>query len=252
MPQGRIKRTALLVLILAVKKNIRTQADEIGDFMVNDNKALQIAKYAMMFAIIFVAMMLDKAISQATAFLGIGFSMAGCALLVTLSFCFLDNKWLTAVLSGVFLGVASFLKEFIMPSLALEVLPFYYWPFITVLPRVVMTSLAFATYRLVLALGKNKPPKARQVLALTLGALVGLVTNTFGFLGATQIAYRVYVSVHGATDGITLKNVFAVVYAVLLTNILPEYAISLVGVSPVVIGTRRGLKIDVNNKGEQQ
>ena len=65
--------------------------------MVNNNsKAFQVAKYAVMFAIIFVAMMIDKAISV----IPIPFSMAVCVLLVTLSFCFLENKWSTAVLSG--------------------------------------------------------------------------------------------------------------------------------------------------------
>ena len=53
--------------------------------MVN-NKAYNVAKLAIMFATIFVAMMLDRAIS----ILPIGFSMAVVALLVTLSFCFLD------------------------------------------------------------------------------------------------------------------------------------------------------------------
>ncbi|MGN1066607.1 MAG: hypothetical protein ACI4QH_02230, partial [Candidatus Fimimonas sp.] len=62
--------------------------------MVNNTKAYQVAKYAIMFATIFVAMMLDRVIS-----LGLPTATAACVLLVTFSFCFLDNRWSTGIIS---------------------------------------------------------------------------------------------------------------------------------------------------------
>lgn len=221
--------------ILSLPKKIFAPiVGEIEVFMVNNNKAYQVAKLAIMFATIFVAMMLDRAIS----ILPIGFSMAVVALLVTLSFCFLENKWSTAVLSGLFFGLASFLKEFIMPSATLgQVFPPQYWLLVTIPPRVLMTTVAFAIYRFVLKLMSNSKPRKRQIAAMVVGALFGLVTNTFGFLTMLELSRTMYqVQTHG---------VFVLIYGLLVTNILPEYLISIIGVPLVVLGVRRGLKIGI-------
>ncbi len=210
--------------------------------MVNNNsKAFQVAKYAVMFAIIFVAMMIDKAISV----IPIPFSMAVCVLLVTLSFCFLENKWSTAVLSGLFFGVASFIKEFIWGSPLLgAVLPPVYWPFVTIPSRVLMTTVAFGVYRLMLKFTTAiKNGKHRQICCMVVAAFVGLVVNTLGFISSIYAAKTVYMAIEHTT--VENKGVFALIYGILLTNILPEYLVSMSCVSFIVLGVRKGLKLGI-------
>lgn len=207
--------------------------------MVNNNKAFQVAKYAVMLAIIFVAMMIDKAIS----IIPIPFSMAVCVLLVTLSFCFLENKWSSACFSGLFFGLASFIKEFIWGSPLLgQALPPQYWPFVTIPSRVLMTVLAFAAYRLMLKLTpKITDAKKRQIFCITVASFVGLAVNTLGFITSVYLAKSVYIAIE--QNPIKNDGVFAIIYGILLTNVLPEYLVSLIGVAPIVLGVRRGLKL---------
>lgn len=209
--------------------------------MVN-NKALRVARYAVIFAIIFVAMMLDKAIS----IIPIPFSMAVCVIMVTLSFCFLENKWSTAVLSGLFFGLASFVKEFIWPSPLLgQVLPPQYWPLVTIPGRILMTALAFGAYRLMLLLTKNiGNAKKRQILCITVAVFVGLIVNTLAFITSIHVSKVVYMTISNET--VENKGVFLLIYGSLLTNILPEYAVSLASVSFIVLGVRRGLRLGVD------
>lgn len=219
--------------------------------MVN-NKAAKVARYAIMFAIIFVAMMIDKAISV----IPISFSMAACVLLVTLSFCFLQNRWSTGVLSGLFFGVASFLKEFIIPSLSVgQAFPPQYWLLITIPSRVLMSIAAFGAYRLALRLFKNlSNAKKRQVASIVVGTFVGLVVNTLAFISSLELARSLFNALHGSIPATENKGVFVMIYGSLVTNILPEYLISLVCVPFVVLGVRRGLKlgVDGNNFNTEQ
>jgi uncharacterized membrane protein len=204
------------------------------------NRAYSVAKLAIMFATIFVAMMLDRAIS----ILPIGFSMAVVALLVTLSFCFLENKWPTAILSGLFFGLASFIKEFIMPSATLgQVFPPQYWLLVTIPPRLLMTTVAFAVYRLMQKLCANCKPRKRQIVSIAVASLCGLITNTFGFLTMLELSRTLY--------QVQTYGVFVLIYGLLATNILPEYLISIIGVPLVVLGVRRGLKIGIEGLPRQ-
>lgn len=211
----------------------------------NNNKALQLAKYAIMFAVIFVAMMLDKAIS----IIPIPFSMAVCVIMVTLSFCFMENKWSTAVFAGLFFGLASLIKEFIWASPLLgQVLPPQYWPFVTIPSRVLMTTLAFGAYRIMMLLTKKiSNARKRQIICLGVAVFVGLIVNTLGFITSVHTAKVVHMAISG--DTVENKGVFALIYAILLTNVFPEYVISLVSVPFVVLGVRKGLKLgtDGNN-----
>lgn len=205
----------------------------------NNNKAFLLAKYAIMFATIFVAMMIDKAITLIPHV-----SMAVCVLLVTLSFCFLENKWSTAVLSGLFFGLSSLIKEFILPNPAglVGALPQYYWPFITIIPRVLMGVIAFGVYKLMYIITPSiANQKKRQIVCITVATFFGLITNTVGFFSALEICRII---AHRPTDG-----VFVLIYSALLTNIVFEYPISLASVAFIVLGVRRGLKlgIDGNN-----
>ena len=213
--------------------------------MVNNSKAFKIAQYAIMFATIFVAMMLDKAIG----FIPISFSMAVCVLLVTLSFCFLQNKWSTAVLAGLFFGLASFIKEFIFPSPLLgQVLPVPYWLIVTIPPRVLMTTGAFGFYRLLLlATRKVSKERVRQIVAITIATFVGLALNTVLFFTFLRLAKYLYTVIQHVS--VENKGVWALIYLSLFSNIIPEYTVSLALVALIVLGVRRGLKlgIDGNN-----
>lgn len=199
-----------------------------------DNKTKQITRWAVMLAVIFVAMMLDKAISMA-----LPVSMAACVLLATFTFCFLDNSWGSGVLAGAFFGVASLCKEFIFPSLMFEA---NVNPLISVLPRVLATTIAFAVYQLILLItAKVKKAKVRQVISIDVAVFVGLVVNTLLYLTALGI--------YKDLAGLENNGLFAVIYGVLFTNIIPEYLISLLAVPTIVLAVRKGLKfgIDGNN-----
>ena len=213
--------------------------------MVNNSKAFKIAQYAIMFATIFVAMMLDKAIG----FIPISFSMAVCVLLVTLSFCFLENKWSTAVLAGLFFGLASFIKEFIFPSPLLgQVLPAQYWLIVTIPPRVLMTTGAYGAYRLLLlATRKIVKERTRQIVSITTATFVGLALNTVLFFSFLNLAKYLYITIQHVT--ISNQAVWILIYGCLISNIIPEYLVSLCLVALIVLGVRRGLKlgIDGNN-----
>ena len=94
---------------------------------------------------------------------------------------------------------------------------------------------------------------------MTVAAFVGLVVNTLGFITSVYAAKEVYVALtHTVMEN---KGVFALIYGILLTNILPEYSVSLICVSFIVLGVRRGLKLGVdgnnwrisdNNAAEQE
>lgn len=243
-------QTILFFFIFYRKKIFVPYSDEIEVCMVNNNKASQIAKYAVVFAIIFIAMLIDKAIS----FIPVGFSMAACVLLVTLTFCFLDNSWMSAFLSGLFFGIASFLKEFFLPSGILgSALPVQYWLMVTIPPRVLMTTLAFGTYRILqrLTVGTGNTKK-RQIVCLVCSAFVGLAVNTLAFVSSLELARYIYNLLHGFTQGTENKGVFVMIYGLLVTNIIPEYLISMVCVSPLVLGVRRGLKLGVDGNNRKR
>lgn len=204
--------------------------------MVNNSKTYQLTKYAVMTATIFVAMLLDRAIS-----IGLPISTAACVLLVTFSFCYLDNTWLNGVLTCTLFGVVSFIKEFIFPS-SVAAFPVYVWPLITVLPRAAMGAVAFVSYRLMLLCTRRiKKEYARQTLCITVSTLFGNLANTVLFLLALNVSKSV--------AGMDYSSLITVIKGVLLTNILPEYLISMILGAQVVLGVRRGLKlgIDGNN-----
>ncbi len=201
--------------------------------MVNNTKAFQVAKYAIMMATIFVAMMLDRVIS-----LGLPISTAACVLLVTFSFCYLDNTWLTGVIVGALFGFVSFLKEFIFPS-SVAAFPVYVWPLITILPRVAMGAAAFSVYRLMLLITKKMHSVyARQTLSMTVATLIGNAVNTVLFLLALNVCKIV--------AHMDYTSLLVVIKGVILTNILPEYLISMILAPHIVLGVRRGLKLGVD------
>lgn len=191
-----------------------------------------IALLAIMFALIFVAMMLDKMVSM---FLPTGISTASITLLVTFSLCFLHNEWWIGFAAGIMFGLASWLTAFIFGT------PITVNPLVSVLPRIFVGIAAFSVYRIILLLFKTKTTRKAQIVSITIATAVGLILNTVLFLTALNVYKQVM--------GQDYTALFEIIKIVLYTNIIPEYAISIVAVPLVVLGVRTGLKlgIDGNN-----
>ena len=193
--------------------------------MVNyNNKAHQVAKYAVVLAAIFVATLLDRAIT-----LGLPIAGATVELLVTFALCFLFNSWLDGFLASVFMGLSSFILAFPFAKVASQN------PLISIVPRLFVTILAFSVYRLILlAAAKLKNRILSQTLAIVPATLIGLIANTILYMGALTLFTDAYASLVTALQ------------AVAILNVLPEYLVSVLGVAPLVLGVRRGLKLGVD------
>ena len=76
---------------------------------------------------------------------------------------------------------------------------------------------------------------------MVVGTFIGLAVNTLLFLTALNIA--------GGTVGKEYTPLLVTIKAVIFTNIIPEYLISMIFAPMVVFGVRKGLKlgIDGNN-----
>ena len=211
---------------------VRVAGTKLEIFMVNNSKAFRLTRYAIMFATIFVAMMLDRVIS-----LGLPVSTAAVVILITFSFCFLDNSWASGILSFTLFGLASFIKEFIWPS-SIAAFPVYEWPLVTIVPRLASGAVAFGIYRLLLlATRKMKNIYVRQTLAMTVAIFIGNATNTVLFLSTLNL-FKVINNIDYTSLIVTIK-------AVIVTNIVPEYLISMILAPHVILGVRRGLKLGI-------
>ena len=200
--------------------------------MVNNSKAFKLARYGVTFATIFVAMMLDRVIS-----LGLPVSTAAVVILITFSFCFLDNSWVSGLLSFTLFGLASFIKEFIWSS-SIAAFPVYEWPLVTIIPRLAAGATAFGVYRLLLlATRKMNNKYVRQTLAMTVAIFVGNATNTVLFLSVLNLFKLI--------NGIEYTSLIVTIEAVIVTNIVPEYLISMILAPHVVLGVRRGVKLGI-------
>lgn len=196
--------------------------------MVNyNNKAFQVARYAIMLAIIFVATLLDRVIT-----LGLPIAGATVELLVTFALCFLFNSWIDGFVASAFMGLSSFILAFPFAKIASQN------PLISIIPRLFVSILAFCVYRLILLATKRMSNKVlAQTIAIVPATFVGLITNTILYMGALTLFTDAYGSLVLALQ------------AVVILNVLPEYLVALVGVAPLVMGVRKGLKLgkDGNN-----
>ena len=193
--------------------------------MVNhNNKAFQVARYAIMLATVFVATLIDRAIT-----LGLPIAGATVELLVTFAFCFLYNSWIDGFLASAFMGLSSFILAFPFGKIASQN------PLISIVPRLFVSILAFSVYKLILlATKKIKNKYLCQTAAMAVSTFVGLVSNTILYMGALTLFTDAYGSLALALQ------------AVAILNVLPEYLVSLLGVAPLVLGVRRGLKLGVD------
>lgn len=211
--------------------------------MKKNNGAFFVAFCAVMFACIFVAMMLDRAISAT-----LPISMAACTLLIVFSFCFVQNDWRIGALSGVFFGLASLLKEMFFPSLIttqlLSLGKWYILPVQYLIPRVVVGVAAFAVYKLMLLLcNKMQNGYLRQTVALTVATVVGLLVNTLLFLSVLAFS-----NVQAGVD----TTLIAILSSVVVINILPEYLISILLTPHVVLGVRKAMRWGINAERNEE
>ncbi|MCH5159329.1 MAG: hypothetical protein J1F66_00580 [Clostridiales bacterium] len=195
--------------------------------MVNNSRAFQVARYAVMLATILVAVLMDKTIT-------LGWPIAGATveLLVTMTFCFLFNSWLDGFLSTAFMGLSSFIWSFPFANVASQN------PVISIVPRLFVGIIAYTVYWLMLLiLGKVKNQTVKQTASIVVATFVGLIANTILYLSALSLFGDNYGSLTALLQGVAIAN------------ILPEYLVSLFGVSAVVLGVRHGLKLglDGNN-----
>ena len=195
--------------------------------MVNNSKAFKVARYAIMLATILVAVLMDKTIT-------LGWPIAGATmeLLVTMTFCFLFNSWLDGFLATAFMGLSSFIWSFPFANVASQN------PLISIVPRLFVGIIAFSAYQLVLLiLKKVRNQHVRQTTSMVVATFVGLIANTILYLSALSLFGDNYGSLATLLKGVAIAN------------ILPEYLVSLLGVSAVVLGVRHGLKLgtDGNN-----
>jgi uncharacterized membrane protein len=198
-------------------------------------KSNRITLYAVSFAVIFVAMIIDRLMS-----LALPISMATFVLLVTFSVAFIYNKWDMAVAAGLFFGLSSWLKTFIFGNANI----FDINPLVPILPRIIALTVAFAVYKLVLFLYKERRAAAhRQTVAIIVATFIGLVANTLLYLSALNISNQL--------TGKEYQSIFATIVAVIFTNIIPEYLVSLIFTPLVVLGVRRGLKLGTEAKFTQ-
>ncbi|MBQ2723186.1 MAG: hypothetical protein IJF72_00850 [Clostridia bacterium] len=190
----------------------------------------QLALCGIMFAVIFVAMMLDRLLS-----LGLPTSTAVFVLLVVFCFCFIRNQWSTAFFAGLFFGVASFVKAIAFGEIN------NLNPLVSILPRMAVGIVAFAIYKFILFLMKNNQNLyLRQTVAITIGTFFGLVCNTVLYLTALGIYQQAL--------GNEFQGLFQTIRIVLYTNILPEYLCAMILVPHVVIGCRRALHWGIEAK----
>ncbi len=198
-----------------------------------NNKSYRIALWAIMLALVIVAMLLDRAVS-----LALPVSMALVVLMVTFSCMFAYNRWSDAIIVGFFMGLASLLKELIFPTVSFV---YNINPLVSILPRVVMAVSAFGTYRLLLwCMRTSANTKRSHIVALVFGVLVGLVVNTVLYLSALNW-YKQYLGDEFTTLSVIIK-------AVIFTNIIPEYLVSLIAIPVIVPRVRRAMHLGVDGR----
>lgn len=103
-----------------------------------------------------------------------------------------------------------------------------------------MGFAAFGTYRLMLKLTQKHKNYGRQVACITVAVLVGLVVNTLLYLSAVNL-YKIFLKEE-------YNGVFATIYLVLFTNIIPEYAVSLLLVPHIVLALRKATHLGTEGK----
>lgn len=130
------------------------------------NKAHRIAFFGVMAALLFVVFLIETLIGSVWITPPAIFSLS---ILFTLC---LSDDYLTGLIGGILFGVMSFIIAVIVAN------PLFILPWISILPRCFVGIGSYGTYRGLKALFKKGPKFSSEVLPYSLGAAVGIITNT--------------------------------------------------------------------------
>lgn len=182
-----------------------------------------IVLYAVSFALIFVARLLDKAI---TGFLPINAAII--TLTVAFSCALIEPDFINSVVVGAIFGVVSLLATAVMGGT-----PDFLNPLVSVLPRVVVGVALFGSFygvnRLILYFTNR--PTLSMVSAIVVACVIGALVNTVTVLGMINLLQM---------NGEWFAKVISTIIAI---NGTLELTVPPVITPIIVMGVRRGLRI---------
>ncbi len=185
----------------------------------------QIVYVATFIAIIFVALLLDTVVGNFMPVKPAIFSLPA-----VFTFTLIFGSWQYALLGGAAFGVLSFARAFITGSV-----PFQN-PLVSIVPRIIVGIVAYAVY----LLGRKIFAKSKKSegLSISLASIIGVITNTVTVLSMMFL-----------TSYTTLEAVFAT----LISINFPIEIVATALVTPfLVLGVRRGLKIETPEKAKEE
>lgn len=184
-----------------------------------NSRSKTITTLAVLAALIFVAMTLDRTL---TFFLAV--SAAFLTLTVTFTFALMKPSLCSAAASGLIFGISSCITAIFFGKET------FINPLISILPRAFIGLVALGVYRLMGLATRKMPERAGEALSLGAAAAMGALSNTVLTLSAMYLF----------GSGNTLQQLFTVMVFV---NALPEFIVSAFAVPIVVTSVRKGLHI---------
>ena len=184
-----------------------------------------------MLAVSIVAMTIDRLLST---YLFLSFAIASVA--TTAAFSLSRRKFLEALGAGLLFGVASFVTMFF----GLSKTPAFFNPLVSILPRVFVGVTGFGAYLLTEKLAGLfvKNDRVREYVALSVGGGFVALSNTVYTLTCLWLFAQ--------------KDPTFVAFSFLfMTNVLPEMLVAIVATPPIVLGIRRGLRLNTDG-GEKR
>lgn len=184
-----------------------------------------IVLYAIYAALVFVARILDQLIS----FAALPINFAVITLSVAFTIAFIEPSLKNGFIAGTIFGLSSFITSFIFGKTA--ILGFAN-PCISVFPRMIVGIALFVSFRLVYLLLKKLFPKFGNAMYLSIpfACAVGALVNTVTVLSMMWV-FKVAMGMEA-------------LYVVFVANAIPELIIPAIVVPPVVLGVRKGLRIN--------
>lgn len=135
---------------------------------------------------------------------------------------------LVGAMIGLIFGLFSIVQNLTAPTiLSFAIIN----PLVSVLPRVLIGITTYYAYKWTLG--------QREGVRIGVGAVVGSLTNTFGFL---TMLYLLYAAEFAATRGIDLGTAAKVIYSIALVNGVPEAIIAAAICVPVVAAIKKRYK----------
>ncbi|MBP2636877.1 MAG: panT [Firmicutes bacterium] len=135
---------------------------------------------------------------------------------------------LVGAMIGLIFGLFSIVQNLTSPTiLSFAIIN----PLVSVLPRVLIGITTYYAYKWTLG--------QREGVRIGVGAVVGSLTNTFGFL---TMLYLLYAAEFAATRGIEMGTAAKVIYSIALVNGVPEAIIAAAISVPVVAAIKKRYK----------